>query len=184
MVAHTHRWDAGVMRRQEAFVRARFPATILFAIAAVTIRLSAQEPASQWDRYVPGRLQSIVDGHSAVIAESPAEDSVLAISAKDFPTRATLTYVGASRPLPPHKRAFLTKWLRSMGKDTALASRYSREVHFREGQTSFWLPVQDGMTEWAEANLKAGEVTTVFVMFLGARRVHGTTEWMFFATGI
>ena len=161
-----------------------FPGSVLLALAALAAPMPAQEGGSQWDRYVPGRLQAIIDAHAAVIAERPDEDSVLAISAKDFPTQATLTYVGESRPLSPHKRAFLTNWLRSMGKDTALAGYYSMEVHFREDQTSFWLPVQDGMTEWAKANLKPGDVATVFVMFLGARRIHGEADWMFFATGI
>ncbi|HJU73077.1 MAG TPA: hypothetical protein VJ717_04975, partial [Gemmatimonadaceae bacterium] len=111
---------------------------VLVLLAAIAAPVNAQG-GSPWDRYVPGRLQAVIDANAAAIAENPGADSVLAISADDFPTQATLTYTGESRPLSPHKRDFLVKWLRSMGKDTALARQYSTEVHFREGTTSFWL---------------------------------------------
>lgn len=159
----------------------------LLALVAVATPIGAQASASSWDRYIPGRLQTVIDAHvTDVLADhsGPPADSVRVLSADDFPTRAQLRFMGEVRPIPPLKRRFLVDWLRFIGKDTATAQLYSREILFREDTTEHWLPVQDGMPEWLRENVRVGEDTEAFVMFLGALRIKGKLEWIFVVTGI
>lgn len=142
--------------------------------------------ATNWDRYVPRTLQSILDEHSGLPARQAATgDSVLGLSADAYPTRAELTYTGEERPLSPARRALITGWLHAMGgRDTAIAQRYGAELRFREGERTYWIPVQDAMLPWVHEHLQPGDSATVFVLWMGALTAHGRTEWLFLATGI
>ena len=159
----------------------------LLIVLTIAAPVCAQNAPSGWDRYIAGRLRTIVNAHTDAIADGTlgsSADSVRFVSAEDFPTEATLVFLGQARPLPPLKRDFLVDWLRFIGKDTSIAQMYSQELLFREDSAEYWLPVQEGMPDWVRENVQVGESVPVFVLFLGALRIPGKLEWMFIATGI
>jgi len=73
-----------------------------------------------------------------------------------FPTRAVVTYTGDSRPIDSIRREIIRRWALSFLRDSSIAGLYSREYLFKEGDTAFWLPVQDKVASFFPRELQHG----------------------------
>jgi len=152
----------------------------------LVLTLSAFAPSvgrsqSNWDRYKPGTLSSIVTSNNADIAT--ACDTLrpcTIISAKDFATAAHVSFLGEWRPLSPAVAQQITVWAKTVGIDTAVAATFGQELHVREDTLEYWLPIQSVLVDDFKKEVPAGHGVTLLAMFLGGYLERDATpQWVF-----
>ena len=145
-------------------------------LCATTQSVSGQ---SSGDAYRPGTLTSVVDQHRSSVDTITGAAQNFVISAKTFPTRATLVFAGTVRPIAKSNRELLMNWAKTMKMDTTLAIAFREEWLFREGETEYWLPFQTETAESMRLAVQAGDSVTVWARFFGAVRSGNRTSWVF-----
>lgn len=117
--------------------------------------------AFDYSRYRPALLRDVADdvvGHRG-----------LAVF-RDVPVRTRASYLGEFRDLPDDSRRLIGAWGEAMGV-TGMLDVFRREAKFRQGGRDYWLPAQEALATAMEAELRAGELVEVFVIYVG--RVDG-----------
>ena len=149
---------------------------------------------STWDRYQPGTLSDVVrDADSAVRTSIREVDATshgsvdntkpsVHFLATQYPTLAALVYTGHSRPITQIRREMISDWGRSFMRDSAMAADFHREYLFREGNTAFWLAVQDTVATFFPKELHPGQQANLFVMLLAGYYDAGKITWAFIVT--
>jgi hypothetical protein len=135
---------------------------------------------SSWDRYKPGTLASIMAAHDSVIRASwrggrPSEH----FSGDNYPTLATVLYLGDSRPIDPNRLSVIRRWGKAFMRDSTIADDFHREYLFQEGALRLWLPVQDTVASFFPRELRAGQPVKLFVSWLGAHYEGREITWAF-----
>lgn len=169
--------------------------TVLHGAVTVALAVSvcAQNSGAQstWDRYRPGSLTLVIhDADSAIRAA--LNDTTISRSVQegakhgsdhflgdDFPTLATVTYTGQSRPIDQTRRELIDKWGRSFRRDSTLVNDFHREYLFKERDTLLWLPVQDAVASFFPKELRPGQLVSLYVMLLGGSYKEGAITWAF-----
>jgi hypothetical protein len=144
-------------------------------VASPQRRLSAQ---SSWDRYKPGTLAAIIDGHDSTIRATWRGRPSSYFSGNDFPTIARVVYVGSSRPIDPNRLDVLRGWGK-MRSDTSIVQEVHREYLFEEGKHRMWLMVQDTVASFFPRELHPGQSVNVYVSWLGAYYEGRDITWAF-----
>jgi hypothetical protein len=154
----------------------------LFALLALLLGWSSSIAHAQtnWDRYTPGTISSIMQQHdSSIRADYVAKYPRLVISGDAFPTRARVTYRGDSRPLDPKRLEILRRWGLTFLRDTSIVLDFHREYLFQEGKRLLWLPVQDSVAGYFPRELQAGQPLNLYVIWAGAYYAGGAIIWTF-----
>lgn len=140
----------------------------LALIVALTLGfLSAPSPAAaqqfDWDRYQSSSLRKIVDEHH----HSDEGRADYTISARSFPYSVKVTYGKRRRPIGPDKHALITHWVKATGRDPGIADLFEEEMLFVDAAAPYWLPVQRMLVPHFENELRQGDETTLYVMWIG-----------------
>lgn len=149
-------------------MRARGPLVCAALLACVWIGLPRASGAlgSDWSRYRPAQLREVAD-------DRPGQRGVSVTG--DVPVRTRASYEGEFRRLPEDSRRLIAVWGDSMGV-TGMLEVFQREVRVRQGDREYWLPVQEALATAMEAELRAGELIEVFVIYIG--RVDGRAVFL------
>jgi len=149
-------------------VRARGRLVCAALLASVWIALPRASGAlgSDWSRYRPAQLREVAE-------DLPGQRGV-SVSG-DVPVRSRLAFVREFRHLSEDSRRLIGAWGDSMGV-TGTLEVFRREVRVRQGDREYWLPVQEALATAMEAELRAGEVIEVFVIYIG--RVDGRAVFL------
>jgi len=140
-------------------------------------RLGAQ---STFDAYRPGTINQTIQLRDSSIRATPANQlPTWIMPGNQFPTRAVVTYIGDSRPIDSIRREIIRRWALSFLRDSSTAGLYSREYLFKEGSTTFWLPVQDRVASFFPRELEPGRAVTLYVAWLGAHYAGRDITWAF-----
>jgi len=139
-------------------------------VALLHPTLTGAQPGG-WEHYAPSTLAQIVSEHADTRAvrrgaEAPPD---FTIAGAGFPYRVQARFTGQRRLAAPTKLKLLDLWLRAFGGDTALASRFSEEMLFREGPAEYWIVVQDVLTP-ALDRLADGHPVELYVVYIGEVR--------------
>src|ERR1041385_5234620 len=148
-------------------------AALVVAVASGLCNRAAAQ--STWDRYKPGSLSAVMtDADSTIRASIRSADSAIRADAEkkpsehflgtQYPTLATVVYLGRSRPVDPNRLELISAWGRSYLRDSTLAKDFHREYLFQEGKDLLWLPVQDTVATFFPKELRQGQQVNLFVM--------------------
>jgi len=169
--------------------RAIHRAALLIALATGFTRSARAQ--NTWDRYQPGTLSDVVRDADSTIRKAMHEvDSASRGKADNktpsehflgtqYPTLAALVYTGQSRPITPIPQSLISAWGRSFMRDSSMAADFHREYLFKEGTTSFWLPVQDTVATFFPKELHPGQQVNLYVMLLAGYYDAGKFTWGF-----
>jgi hypothetical protein len=168
-----------------SFVRALTGAGLAIALASVPSAALAQ---STWDRYKPGSLTAVLSDADSTLRKSKREvDSAMHATpdtkpsehflGTQYPTLATVIYLGRSRPVDPNRLELISAWGRSFLRDSTMAKDFHREYLFQEGKTSLWLAVQDTVASFFPKELHQGQRVNLYVMLLGGYYDAGKITW-------
>ena len=139
------------------------------------------EEENHWDEYQPRTLQSIIDMHRQSIEDLDRNSTkkAMLLTGDNFPSLASLIYLGKSRPLPANRKTLLDAWRRSMKENAPPPDVFLTEVLFREGKHEHWIVVQKPLLDALSKEAKDGQTLTVYVIWVGAIRVNRQWDWLF-----
>jgi hypothetical protein len=146
---------------------------LLFVPAAIRAQ-------SNWDRYLPGTLASIIRAneraiHDEAIPGRPGNH----FPSDQSPTIASVIYVGDSRPITPIRRKLIRDWGASFRRDTSIVLDFHREYLFDEAGRKLWIPVQDTVASFFKRELRPGQPAKIYVMLLGGYYAGRDIVWGF-----
>ena len=142
--------------------------------------IAGRVEAQNWDRYTAGSLLHIISLHDSTLrAEGSPGHPHWALSADQFPTRATLIYTGEHRPLTPEHQGILEKWQKSFQIDSAVLATFVNEYRFQEAGTDLWIPVQRQLEPPLAQEVGPGNSLTALTIFIGGYYAGGTPSWLF-----
>jgi hypothetical protein len=150
----------------------------LLAVLAVSAAQAARAQSS-WDRYKPGTIASIIEQHDSTIRATWEGKPSEHFSGYDFPTLASVIYLGPSRPVSPHRLDIVRSWFKTVARDTSFARDFHREYLFQEGDQRMWLPVQDTVASFFPRELHPGQPVKLYVCWLGAYYEGRDITWAF-----
>jgi hypothetical protein len=110
-----------------------------------------------YSRYRPARLRDVA-------REDPGHRGVMILP--DVAVRTRVTYLGEFRELPGDSVRLIRTWGASMGV-SGMLDVFRREAKLRQGDDTYWLPVQDALANGMAGELRAGEEIEVFVIHIG-----------------
>jgi hypothetical protein len=144
-------------------------------VAVVTLLASTRPAASGWERYVPRRIQSVIEANAGVVTG----DNTYFFSADSFPTRAAVVYVGQTRAVPPSRTDLIERYLGKMLQHPEWIDLYKHEILCREGEAEFWLPIQEQVLEYFRKEVPEGAHVEIYVVWVGAVKVGAAIDWVF-----
>ena len=141
------------------------------------------EEDARWESFKPGTIRDIVEEERAYNARmgqgnAVPDGPVFSLSAWTRPTRATLIFMGKTRPISPTVAELIRRWVQMFGDDPDRVP-FGEEWLFREGQTNHWLPVQQGTANSMRPVVKKGDAVTVLFRYAGSYREGGRESWVF-----
>ena len=80
--------------------------------------------ASSWERYVPRKIRDVIDAN----AEGVSGEADYIYTAKTFPTKATVHYLGKTRTIPDQRADFIARYLEKMRGHPEWVDLYKQEI--------------------------------------------------------
>lgn len=127
-------------------------------------------PTSTWDRYQPRTLRDIIkltDGFLEGVQERPAlylENS----PEYQYPSRIHVIYTGEFREISDEHQLLLDFWADPFGSRKEFADLFEHEALFIEGDTEYWIPVQEPLIPYMENELEVNKKAIIYVIWIGA----------------
>ena len=153
---------------------------ILFFCSLLILKLStlrAAEEADPWVKYIPRTMSQIIQEEVKSPRYIGAKMGSDYFSAASFPSRSKARFTGKFQSVPAWKKEFIRRWAKSFSHPSDTATLFDTEFLFVEGKRHVWLPVQDSLVEeFRKVNLHENDQPTLFITFLGARKVKGGIE--------
>lgn len=119
-----------------------------------------------WEIFKPRTLKEV----NSITAKAVRPDDSMFLATNLLESKATVTFTGKSRPLPPSRRTFITTWAGVFGHPADYANLYEREYLYKEGGDEYWLPTQAPVTKYFDKELKEGDKMTLYLVSIGAYR--------------
>lgn len=144
---------------------------LLIGVACLLLP-SVAAAQTEWDRYQPGQLQTLVKRVEVMFPlgpDTPEEVTLLAAST-DFPTRAVVVYTGQVRPISREGATVIADWVQARHEDSTVVSYFRREVLFTEAGREYWLPVQETLVAPMETEVGPGNPLVILATWMGALR--------------
>lgn len=131
-----------------------------------------------WDDYRTSSISAMTAKHKSHFNNSniPKGAPVLNFHPAGDPFRASVIYLGKTRPIKVSREEFIGMWGHSAGIETAkLNGVFKNEIQVREGDTTYWLPIQGVLIPYLTKEVKTNGQITLFVRFIGTN----LGDWIF-----
>jgi hypothetical protein len=94
---------------------------------------------------------------------------------------ATVQYSSQFRPLAPSREVLFSFFTASTNSEQikTYAALFKQELLVREGETEFWVPIQEPLIPYMEDELEVGQLMTIYVRLLGTVQVDQNMEFVF-----
>ena len=148
-------------------------ALLLFTVAISSLGQAGPKKPRELGDYSPGTLKEISE-RKGTAAENSNKN--ITIHGKIFPTRVTVVFEGAFRPLPQNKKDTIAAWAnRFAGAPETYTRPYQQEVLVSEDGSKHWLAVRTELLPKFEQELKKGDTVDLCLIKLGSAR--NGKEW-------
>lgn len=132
--------------------------------------------AGNWDRYVRRPIADVVTANLETLESSSVQ---YFFSASDFATRTTVVYRGEVRAMSERRSEFVDSYWGKMRGRPDVAALFRNEILCQEGDTEYWLPIQEQVLEYLKHEAENGSRLDLFVIWAGAINVEEPAEWVF-----
>lgn len=132
---------------------------------ALLVWLAPQSAVAQFqfDEY---RLWSI----TCAVADWPQE--LIAARAATIPTpqkyRVRVTVTGERRVLLSDSREFIKEWNQALPDGSGISALLHHEILIREGNESFWVPIQEQLLAPMEREVRPGDIADLYIIHAGS----------------
>lgn len=150
----------------------------LFTFALVFASFGTIIEAQKQDQrltYQPRKLSQIIEQKSPSLADLKVGTAEL-LNPDGLPSRVTVTYKGKSRKTDSARKAFVSLWSEATNVD--ITGLFEDEFLFVEDSVEYWIQVHKNLIPRLE-QLKKGEKVDLLLLWIGARRSAGKTDWIF-----
>src|SRR5262245_48894292 len=152
--------------------------SISLCLALLTLTTVSANAQDDWGKYEPRTLNQIIEEHSKAAVDEKAQIHLL-FSAELFPSRVKVTYTGEVRKISATRKQFIADWAKTRQLSKDLVALFDEELLFKEGKVEYWLPVQQQVIPYFQKELKVGDSVELYLIWIGARRELGVTDWIF-----
>ncbi len=101
------------------------------------------------------------------IYENAGKRGDIVISAKPFPAKTRVTYMGLKRPAGHYTRSFIKLWVSTRNVPAENADLLVEEHLFKEKGVEYWLPVHGKVAPSLATGLKSGDEVIIYYFYLG-----------------
>lgn len=148
---------------------------MIWVILLILLQSSAfSQKKSSFDKYKERSLSEIIElnreGTDQILRKAKIDEQHGFIGIDPFYSKARLQYVGTPRPISPTHQSLIKTWSKLQRVDKKFTSLYENEYLFKEGETEYWIPVQKPGSDRIEADLRSGEMVTLFVIYVGGQK--------------
>lgn len=96
----------------------------------------------------------------------PESDYMIDAAMRKYHVEAT--YTGNIRKVDPGLSKYIAGWARAVNVSPGIPAMLNTEVEIRQGSTTLWMPIQDGLVAPFGKEVPAGSKVHVFLLLLGA----------------
>jgi hypothetical protein len=160
---------------------------ILFFVFAVAHSTSVFSQDSK--KYKPRTLADALElnrkAAEGVFANGKLDERQEFIGIDPTYSKVAIQFAGGRRPISDMHRNLMSWWFKLQRADKKFLEIYKDEILFKEGNVEYWIPCQDKTADLIVANFKTGDMTNLFVMYIGAHRDKNETNYssLFISTG-
>ena len=148
-------------------------------LAALLLSVAPTTYAQEWEAYGPGQIADVVEENLTSVLQTDHGTPYWTISGNSFPRRATLQYMGESRPIGEIRREVIRRWAKAFRRPELMVDMFDREYLFRENGVDYWMPVQTKVAAYFDDELTVGGPVELFVAWLGAHDAGEGVTWVF-----
>lgn len=162
---------------------------LAFSVLLLTQSSVFSQKKNSNDKYKLRTLDEIIelnrDGTDQIFKSAKLSDALGFIGIDPYYSRVKLEYVGTPKSISPEIQGFLKTWGKLQRADKKFLDLYENVFLFKEGQTEYWIPVQKGSAQSLDANVKAGDMIDLFVIYIGAKKEANVKDFysVFLSTG-
>jgi hypothetical protein len=144
----------------------------------LTLPAALAQTQNDWAKYQSRTLSQIIKQHSKAAVDEKARIHLF-FTADVFPSKVKVTYTGEVRTISSIRKEFIADWAKTRKVGEELVALFDEELLFKEDKTEYWLPVQRQVIPYFKEELKPGDSVELYLIWIGARRQFGVTDWIF-----
>jgi hypothetical protein len=121
---------------------------------------------SDWHTYPVRKIFDLIAEEEKLARSIPTAD--IGISAKPFPAKTVVTYLGKKRIAGTYARSFIDIWVQTRNVPRENADLLVDEHLFREGGRELWMPVHKAVAGELARTVEPGEEIVIYYFYLGS----------------
>lgn len=139
-----------------------------------------------YDRYKPRTLSETIsldpEGKNAdVIIEKKSIPQMVAYTNLLY-SQVRVKFMNKSRPLSVDRKETLDLWKKTLAMEDKTVSLYENEYLFNECNNEYRIPVQKQVAAFFPKELKEGDMISLFITRIGAKKINDSWDWLFLST--
>ena len=149
------------------------------------LTISAQDDFP-YDKYKPRTL------YETIGLDSEGKNADIIITKKDVPQMVAYTnllysqvrvkFMNKSRPFSADRKETLDLWKKTLAIDEKTVALYENEYLFKECSNEYWIPVQKQVAAFFPKELKEGDMISLFIIRIGAKKINDNWDWLFLSS--
>ncbi len=166
----------------EYFMKCRH---FLFGLFITLLVTQTFAQSSSWDLYEPRTMNEIKTiaaksiENPDVVIDVNKEDVSIILSYNSYQSKVKAVYTGTSRKASEQNKEVISFWLKTLGKPKEYLEMFEDDYLFTESGVEYWLPVQKQVASYFGEELQKGDPVTLYVVWLGARKVAADVDYIF-----
>lgn len=127
-------------------------------------------PTSTWDRYKPRTLSDIIELTNDFLEQVQERPTIYLENSDEYqyPSRVHVIYTGEFREISTEHQLVMDFWAKPFESRHEFAGLFKKEARFLEGNTEYWIPVQDALIPYLENELEVNGKAIIYVLWIGA----------------
>ena len=141
--------------------------SIVGVALAVATALGSAGPSYaefRFDDYAPSSISKLIRDYP----HDPDTDRTIETAHLKYKVRVSV--VGKSMPLEVPVADLLDRWARALRHPPEVRALFAHSVLVREGNDSYWIPIQEPLLPSLEAEVKPDGLADIFIMRIGSIR--------------
>jgi hypothetical protein len=127
-------------------------------------------PTSTWDRYQPRTLSDIIELTNGFLEEVELRPTLYLENSVEYqyPSQVHVIYTGEFREIAAEHQLVIDFWAKPFESRHEFVRLFEKEARFLEGDTEYWIPVQDSLIPYMENELEVDGKAVIYVIWIGA----------------
>ena len=134
-------------------------------VAAIILTIVQERiTASDWDRYKECTLAQVTAENTDLL------EGDYSVNARDHSIKVRVMFTGESRAINKDKKKLIEMWVKTFQMKPEVATLFQKELLFKEGDTSYWLPVQSDVVPYFFKEVQPGGSVWLYAQLWGSAK--------------